>query len=205
MILIPNLKKCIQRSLMPNKAILRSFLTTSISSSLYRKLDNTINPDLEITKYLTEKTEYKNSPRFVGAIEYTPDTKNIIVLGMMQDLVPNQGDAWDYTKDALNRFFEQGTYLSQRTALEEETEHTLSPCRYQELSEHMKELMGVVFPERMFLLGQTNCRNAQSFGCKSQLRKILNRNLFPCTTRRSLILLACSHSQEMHSRTFRRA
>ena len=74
---------------------------------LYRKLDNTINPDLEITRYLTEKTEYKNSPRFVGAIEYKPDPKNIIVLGMMQDLVPNQGDAWDYTKDALNRFFDR--------------------------------------------------------------------------------------------------
>ncbi|MGB7786576.1 MAG: maltose alpha-D-glucosyltransferase [Salinimicrobium sp.] len=120
---------------------------------LYRKLDNTINPDLEITKYLTEKTEYKNSPRFVGAIEYNPDTRNIIVLGMMQDLVPNQGDAWDYTKDSLKRFFER-VLTQPKDAPEEETEHTLQPMRYQELSEHMKELMGVIFPERISLLGQ---------------------------------------------------
>ena len=31
---------------------------------LYRKLDSTINPDLEITRYLSEKTDYENSPRF---------------------------------------------------------------------------------------------------------------------------------------------
>ena len=119
---------------------------------LYRKLDNTINPDLEITKYLTEKTEYKNSPRFVGAIEYAPDTKNIIVLGMMQDLIPNQGDAWDYTKDSLKRFFER-VLTQPKDAPEEKTEHTLQPMRYQELSENMKDLMGVVFPERISLLG----------------------------------------------------
>ena len=120
---------------------------------LYRKLDNTINPDLEITKYLTEKTEYKNSPRFVGAIEYAPDKKNIIVLGMMQDLVPNQGDAWDYTKDSLKRFFER-VLTQHKDTPEEETERTLKPMRYQELSENMKELMGVIFPERISLLGK---------------------------------------------------
>src|SRR5690606_40590112 len=73
---------------------------------LYRKLDNTINPDLEITRYLSEKTDYKYAPKFVGAIEYNPDHKNIIVLVMMQDLIPNQGDAWEYTKDSLERYFQ---------------------------------------------------------------------------------------------------
>ncbi|UZH55077.1 maltose alpha-D-glucosyltransferase [Salinimicrobium tongyeongense] len=120
---------------------------------LYRKLDNTINPDLEITRYLTEKTEYKNSPRFVGAIEYKPDPRNIIVLGMMQDLVPNQGDAWDYTKDALNRFFDRVLTLPKDQEFEP-VEHTLKPLSYQDLSENLKELMGAVFPERIFLLGQ---------------------------------------------------
>ncbi|MGB7842780.1 MAG: maltose alpha-D-glucosyltransferase [Salinimicrobium sp.] len=120
---------------------------------LYRKLDNTINPDLEITRYLTEKTEYKNSPRFVGAIEYAPDKKNVIILGMMQDLVPNQGDAWDYTKDSLKRFFEQ-VLTQHKDTPDEETERTLRPMHYQELSEHMKELMGVIFPERISLLGK---------------------------------------------------
>lgn len=120
---------------------------------LYRKLDNTINPDLEITRYLTEKTEYKNSPRFVGAIEYEPDKKNIIVLGMMQDLIPNQGDAWDYTKDSLKRFFER--VLTRNKEHEIETiGHDLTPLGYNDLSDAMKDLMETIFPERINLLGQ---------------------------------------------------
>lgn len=120
---------------------------------LYRKLDNTINPDMEITRYLTEKTDYKNSPRFVGAIEYKPDARNIIVLGMMQDLVPNQGDAWDYTRDSLKRFFER-VLTRPKDAEEEYVEHDLTPLNYSDLTEQMKELMGVIFPERISLLGQ---------------------------------------------------
>ena len=120
---------------------------------LYRKLDNTINPDMEITRYLTEKTSYENSPRFVGAIEYQPDTKNIIVLGMMQDLVPNQGDAWDYTKDSLNRFFDRVLTRPKELPVEE-VAHNLTPLDFHELSDSMKNLLGGIFPERISLLGQ---------------------------------------------------
>ena len=120
---------------------------------LYRKLDNTINPDMEITRYLTEKTEFENSPRFVGAIEYQPDLRNKIVLGMMQDLVPNQGDAWDYTKDALNRFFER--VLTRDKEIEfNEIAHNLEPLDYQDIDENMQEMMGGIFPERITLLGK---------------------------------------------------
>jgi maltose alpha-D-glucosyltransferase / alpha-amylase len=30
-----------------------------------------------------------------------------MVMGMMQELVENQGDAWDYAGDELNRYFER--------------------------------------------------------------------------------------------------
>ncbi len=121
---------------------------------LYRKLDNTINPDLEITRYLSEKTDYKNAPQFVGAIEYNPGTKDIIVLGMMQDLVPNQGDAWDYTRDSLKRFFENVLTRSKEIKTEPAVEDLIKPLKYQEVGDAMKELMGYVFPERIALLGQ---------------------------------------------------
>ncbi|HSI71160.1 MAG TPA: maltose alpha-D-glucosyltransferase [Gillisia sp.] len=121
---------------------------------LYRKLDNTINPDLEITKYLTEKTDYQNSPKFVGAIEYNPDEKNIIVLGMMQDLIPNQGDAWDYTKDALERFFETILTTEKGKKIKLPEEDLTKPLSYKDLPEDLKEYLGVIFPERISLLGQ---------------------------------------------------
>ncbi len=122
---------------------------------LYRKLDNTINPDLEITKYLSEKTDYKNSPQFVGAIEYEEGAGDkITVLGMMQDLVSNQGDAWDYTKDSLERFFESVLTRSKEIKISPKEDDLTHPITYEKLPETFKELVGVVFPERISLLGQ---------------------------------------------------
>ncbi len=136
---------------------------------LYRKLDNTINPDMEITKYLTEKTTYQNSPKFVGAIEYEPDARNVIVLGMMQDLVPNQGDAWDYTKDSLNRFFER--VLTRPREMEfEAVEHTLDPLSYQELPVNMQELMGGIFPERIDLLGKRTAEMHKALAANPEVK-----------------------------------
>ena len=120
---------------------------------LYRKLDNTINPDLEITRYLSEKTDYQNAPKFVGAIEYNPDHKNIIVLGMMQDLIPNQGDAWDYTKDSLERYFENVVTTKDKKPEKAAGKLTQS-LNYEMLPEILKDLIGVVFPERVHLLGE---------------------------------------------------
>ena len=37
---------------------------------LFRKLEEGVNPELEIGRFLTEKTQFKNTPLFAGAIEY---------------------------------------------------------------------------------------------------------------------------------------
>src|SRR5690606_6125736 len=72
---------------------------------IYRKVDYAINPDLEITHFLTEKSDFKNIPAFIGAIEWK-HKKGTIVMGMMQELVDNQGDAWSYMLDRVNNFYE---------------------------------------------------------------------------------------------------
>src|SRR5690606_286151 len=72
---------------------------------IYRKVDYAINPDLEITHFLTENTDFKNIPSFLGAIEWQYK-KGSIVLGMMQEQIENQGDAWSYMLDRLNNFYE---------------------------------------------------------------------------------------------------
>ena len=121
---------------------------------LYRKLDNTVNPDLEITRYLSEKTDYANAPQFVGALEFNTKPSNQIVLGMMQDLVPNQGDAWDYTKDALQRYFENVLTRPKEMIYEHSEKDLSTPLTYEGIPETMKDLMGVIFPERISLLGE---------------------------------------------------
>ncbi|HET8855392.1 MAG TPA: maltose alpha-D-glucosyltransferase, partial [Salinimicrobium sp.] len=136
---------------------------------LYRKLDNTINPDLEITRYLSEKTDFKNSPQFVGAIEFSSGRNNTTVLAMMQDLIPNQGDAWDYTKDSLKRYFESVMTSSEKLRSDILLDSDLtSPLVYEGIPEFLSEMMGGIFPDRMALLGQRTAEMHIALGANPQ-------------------------------------
>lgn len=85
---------------------------------LYRRVEEGVNPDLEIGRYLTEKTGFPYIPPVAGALEYRRNHKELITLGILQGFVPNQGDAWKYTLDNLNHYFE--TALARRIAVEPE-------------------------------------------------------------------------------------
>jgi len=74
---------------------------------LYRKVDNTINPDLEITRFLTEKAQFSSVPNFIGDISLQHKDQTRTILAMVQEPVPNPGDAWEYTKDELQHYFER--------------------------------------------------------------------------------------------------
>jgi maltose alpha-D-glucosyltransferase / alpha-amylase len=74
---------------------------------LYRGVDEGINPDLEITRFITERSRFEHVPSFAGALEYRSSGGTPIILGLLQDYVQNQGDAWQFTHDALGRFMER--------------------------------------------------------------------------------------------------
>jgi maltose alpha-D-glucosyltransferase / alpha-amylase len=71
---------------------------------LFRKLEFGINPDLEITRFLVEHTDFRAVPALAGWIEYRGDDERASVAGLFE-FVPNRGDAWSYTLRALQRFF----------------------------------------------------------------------------------------------------
>src|SRR5262249_12631859 len=66
---------------------------------LYRKLEDGVNPDVEITRFLTEQTDYPNVPAFVGALEYRRAKTEPTVVCLLQRAVPNEGDVWTLTVD----------------------------------------------------------------------------------------------------------
>ena len=137
---------------------------------LYRKLDNTINPDLEITKYLSEKTEFTNAPNFVGAVEFVVSQKNKIVLGMMQEMVPNQGDAWEYMKDSVNRYLERVLTRPKEVKLKKLKGELTQPMKYDEISEPIKEYLGVIVPERISLLGERTAEMHNALAANPQVK-----------------------------------
>jgi maltose alpha-D-glucosyltransferase / alpha-amylase len=73
---------------------------------LIRRMEEGINPDLEIGFFLSAKAHFKNVPPLEGSIEYRADGGEATA-GILQGLVLNQGDGWRFTMNALARFWEE--------------------------------------------------------------------------------------------------
>jgi maltose alpha-D-glucosyltransferase/alpha-amylase len=72
---------------------------------LFRRLQDGINPDLEIGRFLTEKG-FANLAPVVGSLELIREKGEPNTLAILQGFVPNQGDAWQYTQESLYQYFE---------------------------------------------------------------------------------------------------
>ena len=72
---------------------------------LYRRLDEGVNPDLEVGRYLTEECNFRNIAPVAGALEYRRRRQEPITLAILQVFLPALGDAWTYTQDAVGRYF----------------------------------------------------------------------------------------------------
>src|SRR6202035_3856977 len=73
---------------------------------LYRKLEDGINPDVEVTRFLTERAKFPYVPAFIGAIEYHRPKSEPTVLCLLQEAVASESDAWTMTLDHVGRFYE---------------------------------------------------------------------------------------------------
>jgi maltose alpha-D-glucosyltransferase/alpha-amylase len=75
---------------------------------LFRRLENGINTDAEVTKFLNEETSFRNTPRLAGTLEYREETSGTpITAALLQGYTPNSGDAWSYTLDAIGRYYDK--------------------------------------------------------------------------------------------------
>ena len=74
---------------------------------LFRRLEEGINPDVEIGRFLTENTPFANISHVAGSLEYHRGRRKPISLAMLQSFTPNEGNAWQYTLDFLERYFEE--------------------------------------------------------------------------------------------------
>jgi maltose alpha-D-glucosyltransferase/alpha-amylase len=93
---------------------------------LFRRIQPGENPDVEIGRFLTEVAHFPRIAPFLGQITLvgappsttasssvrvggtikTPDDSESTSLGMLQELVKNEGDGWAWTLDELARFYE---------------------------------------------------------------------------------------------------
>jgi predicted trehalose synthase len=67
----------------------------------FRRLTEGENPELEITRFLTEQTAFRNTPRLAGALEYVDERGTTATLAVAQELVAGGRDGWQWLLDRL--------------------------------------------------------------------------------------------------------
>ncbi|RFM30156.1 maltose alpha-D-glucosyltransferase [Deminuibacter soli] len=120
---------------------------------MYRKVDRSINPDLEVTRFLTEQAKFPYIPAFIGAIEWKYDTIPI-VLGIMQEMIENHGDGHSYVMERMHNYVER-IKARDRNQLhpEQRVGSLVNPLPYEHLPEMLQVLLGNSAAEQARLLG----------------------------------------------------
>ncbi len=77
---------------------------------LFRRLQPGENPDTEIGRFLTEVAHFPRIAPFLGDIRSVvqdgSETGEATTVAMLQGLVQNEGDGWQWTLDELSRFYD---------------------------------------------------------------------------------------------------
>jgi maltose alpha-D-glucosyltransferase/alpha-amylase len=118
---------------------------------LFRRLEPGINPEVDMGRFLTEH-RFAHVPATAGMMEYRGDGA-AVSLAILQQFVPNQGDAWQYTQDSLRQFFDHGMTTGLTDDLPPPSAHTLVALADAEPPAQHVRLLGA-YHESARLLGQ---------------------------------------------------
>jgi maltose alpha-D-glucosyltransferase/alpha-amylase len=163
---------------------------------LFRRTEAGINPDLEIGYFLTEQVGFSHTPPVAGTIEYRSGKGDAIPVGILQKFVPNEGDAWRHTLDALSQYFERVAVrseddlkdLRQSMPFVQRLEHAVVPP-------FAVDLIGPYF-ESVKLLGQRTAELHVALASKPQVPEFAPE-LFSVLYQRSLYQSMRNHSGHM--------
>ncbi|HSL09974.1 MAG TPA: maltose alpha-D-glucosyltransferase [Actinomycetota bacterium] len=116
---------------------------------VFRRPGTGRNPDLEISEFLTTRARFPHTPQVAGAIEFVPPSGQRQTVAMLQAFVPNEGDAWAFTLDAIQASFEEGLVGSAR----DDTTSEPAPTTQTPSTGGASEVLGT-YAEVARLLGQ---------------------------------------------------
>lgn len=74
---------------------------------IVRKLEEGVNPDAEILRFLTERCAFAHAPSFGGLLEFRSADREGRLLALATSVVPNEGDAWAFTLRELDGFLDR--------------------------------------------------------------------------------------------------
>jgi maltose alpha-D-glucosyltransferase/alpha-amylase len=128
---------------------------------LYRRFEESPNPDTEMVRTLSDVARFSGVPRYLASLEYRRADSDALVVAMLQEYVPNQGDAWTLLQGALSRYYEE-VLMGDRRVVEALLESG-SPldADHGQIDAAVLELIGSLYVQFAELLGT---RTAQMHG-----------------------------------------
>ncbi|MDQ1519119.1 MAG: maltose alpha-D-glucosyltransferase / alpha-amylase, partial [Actinomycetota bacterium] len=72
-----------------------------------RRVEPGENPELEMSRVLTDEVRYANAPTFVGALVYRRERNPDATLAVAHRFVPHESDAWSWFLEFVGRYFDE--------------------------------------------------------------------------------------------------
>lgn len=120
---------------------------------IYRKVDYDVNPDQEMIRMLTGPLGFGHVPGFAGTVDWLSGKGNI-TLAMIQALVENHGDAWQYMLEKLDAYNDKILSLPPEELPPLDLTGSLTtPCRFEDLPEKLRALLDPAVAEQARLIG----------------------------------------------------
>ncbi|MGD8922735.1 MAG: maltose alpha-D-glucosyltransferase, partial [Candidatus Zixiibacteriota bacterium] len=121
---------------------------------LYRHVDEGINPEYDISRYLTEKLHFSYTPGFAGAIEYRERGGEARTVAILQRFIENEGDAWAYTTNVVSGFYDR-VLEKDYDCRPEELEHpSILEVDLTAIPTKLHDLIGGMYLDKAVLLGE---------------------------------------------------
>jgi maltose alpha-D-glucosyltransferase/alpha-amylase len=130
---------------------------------LFRRMAPGVNPDLEIGRFLTGQ-RFTHIPPLAGALEYRKGKDEPMSVAALQGFVPNEGDAWAYSLDLLNHYFEQVMARYRELDGFSSPERHLLDMVHEEPSQPVSDLIGS-YLETARLLGRRTAELHVALAC----------------------------------------
>ena len=160
---------------------------------LFRRLEAGVNPDLEISRFLTNKNFPHIAP-LAGVLEYRTDRDETITLAVLNEFIHGTKDGWEYTLDALGRYYVRVLSLQPSLSNPPRIEDSILSLAARELPQHVTEILGT-YLESARLLGQRTAELHTVLASESENKELVPEP-FTAHYQRSLYRSMRNHAQQ---------